>query len=467
MTPKPWWTWIAVGGAALCVTAAIGATTRPRPAATPAPSSFTLIAPERFVVTRQVMPNGLTLLLHEDHSVPVVTFWQWFKVGSRNETPGHTGISHFFEHMMFNGSTNVAPKEYDRLIESNGGTSNAFTDRDMTAYYEDIASDRLEVLFRLDSDRMRGLLLAPEQLKSELEVVREERRLRVENDIDGMLDEALYAKAFVASPYRWPVLGWPGDLDRIQRDEMVAYFRTHYAPNNCIMALCGDFDTRQALALITRYFGDIPSQPAPAAPADSEPEQREERRVAIRYPAENVSFEVGYKAPSASSPDVWTLDLLEAILGDGESSRLHRALVYERQIALDATATFKSRLQPGLFELDVEMKPGRTAAEGEAVLDSVLAQFMREGPTEREVEKARNLLQADLVRALKTNNGAGEQLAFFEHVFGDYRRLFDAGERYRRVTAADCRRVAREVFVPERRTIAEIAPVADTVASKP
>jgi predicted Zn-dependent peptidase len=463
MKPMTWWTLLVLGSALLAPVASAKPRAAPAPTAAPAAA----LSPQRFPVTRQVLPNGLTVLMHEDHSVPAVTFWQWFKVGSRNETQGITGISHFFEHMMFNGSKNVAPKEYDRIIESNGGTSNAFTDRDMTAYYEDIASDRLEVVLRLDSDRMRELSLGPEQLKSELEVVREERRLRIENQIEGMLDEQLYATAFVASPYRWPVLGWKGDLDRIQRSEMVDYFRTYYAPNNCIVALTGDFDTKQALALITQYFGDIPAHTAPGAPVDSEPEQRGERRAQVRYPAENTSFQVGYKAPAATSDDAWTLDVLETILGDGESSRLHRALVYEQQIALDASASFPARLAPGLFEFVVEMKPGKSAAAGEAALDSVLARLARDGPSEREVEKARNLLEAGLVRSLKTNNGAGEQLAFFEHVFGDYRRLFDASERYRRVTVDDCRRVARQIFVPERRTIAELVPIPEAEAGKP
>src|SRR5262245_9045058 len=201
------------------------------------PATGGALSAATFPVERHVLKNGLVVLLHEDHTVPAVTFWQWYKVGSRNERPGITGISHFFEHMMFNGSKNVPPKEYDKIIESNGGSSNAFTTRDMTAYYEDIASDRLEVLFRLDSDRMRGLRFEPELLKSEIEVVKEERRLRTDNDISGLLDEHLYATAFMASPYAWPVVGWMGDLQRIEREEMEAYFRTYYAPNNCVLVL--------------------------------------------------------------------------------------------------------------------------------------------------------------------------------------------------------------------------------------
>jgi predicted Zn-dependent peptidase len=391
--------------------------------------------------------------------VPTVTFWQWFKVGSRNERPGITGISHYFEHMMFNGSKNVAPKEYDRTIESNGGFSNAFTDYDMTAYYEDIASDRLEVLFRLDADRMAGLTLDPKVLASEIEVVKEERRLRTENDINGMLDEQLYATAFVASPYGWPTVGWMRDLETMKREDLVEYFRTYYAPNNCILVLTGDFDSKTVLAQVQKYFGPIPSQPPPGKPFNAEPVQNGERRVEVRYPAENVSFQVGYKAPAVGDTDVPVLDILDSILGDGESSRLHRALVYEKQIALGAGSFFATRLEPTLFEFTVEMKPGHTAAEGDSALTEVLDRLAREGPTPRELQKAKNLMEAGFVKSLKTNNGVGQQLGFYEHVLGDYREMFRVIERYRAVTAADCQRVARAIFRPERRTISILVPV--------
>lgn len=418
-----------------------------------------LLDETRYRVERHTLGNGLVVLLHEDHSVPAVTFWQWFKVGSRNEHPGITGISHVFEHMMFNGSKNVPPKEYDRRIESNGGTSNAFTDRDVTAYSEDIASDRLEVLFQLDSDRMRGLDLEPSVLASEMQVVKEERRLRVDNDIAGLLDEKLYATAFRASPYRWPVIGWQQDLDRLKRDELLEYFRVHYAPNNCILVLTGDFESKSALGLIQKYFGDIPAQPRVAAPSDSEPPQPGERRASVAFPSENVQVDIGYRAPGVASQDVWALDVLSSILSDGESSRLHQALVYDQQIALSADTFFRPRLMPSLFEFFLDLKPGHAAAEGEEALDEVLDRLVREGPTEREMQKARNLLEAELVKSLDTNHGAGEQLGFFEAIYGSYRAMFGAAASYRAVTTEDCRRVAAQVFVPEHRTVVELAPV--------
>ncbi|MEK7331255.1 MAG: pitrilysin family protein [Candidatus Eisenbacteria bacterium] len=435
----------------------------PVPPAAP-PTTAPALSPATLKVERHTLKNGMVVLTHEDHSVPACTFWQWYKVGSRDERPGITGISHYFEHMMFNGSQNVPPKEYDKILESNGGYSNAFTDRDMTAYYEDIASDRLDVVFRLDADRMAALSLLPEQLKSEIEVVKEERRLRTDNDISGMLDEQLYAGAFLASPYRWPVVGWMGDLNRITREEMTEYFRIHYAPNNCILVLTGDFDTKTALAQIERYFGAIPAQTPPTAPIDSEPEQKGERRAAVHYPAETVSFQVGYKAPGVQSDDIYVLDVLSSILADGESSRLHQALVYRQQIALGASSFFRTRLDPTLFEFYVEMKPGKTAAEGEAALDAVIDTLAKNGPTERELQKAKNLLEAGFVKSLKTNNGVGEQLGFYEHIFGDYNAIFRTIDRYRAVTVEDCRRVAQKCFLPRQRTVVVLVPESEPSA---
>ena len=427
--------------------------------ASPGAAAGAAFSANRFPVTRVVLDNGLTVLLHEDHSVPAISFWQWYRVGSRNERPGITGISHLFEHMMFNGSKNVAPKEFDRILESNGGYSNAFTDHDMTAYYEEIASDRLGVPLGLDSDRMASLSLLPEQLKSEIEVVKEERRLRTDNDIEGMLNEQLYATAFDASPYHAPVVGWMGDLNRITREEMQEYFRIHYAPDNCILVLTGDFHTAAALDSIRRYFGGIARQSPPPEPVDSEPEQRGERRVEVRYPAETVSFQIGYKAPGVRDSALDASTVLADILGDGESSRLHQALVYQRQIALSATAEFQTHLNPALFEISVEMKPGHSAAEGIAAVDSVLGVLRARGPDDRELTKARNQLEASFIRSLETNNGAAEKLGFYEHLYGDWRAMFGVQARYRALSLADCRRAAARLFDPARRTIAILVPL--------
>ncbi len=432
-------------------------------AATPKPAA---LSPERFRVERDSLPNGLQVLLHEDHSVPAVCFFQWFRVGSRNERQGITGLSHFFEHMMFNGSANVPPKQYDVQLESQGAYSNAFTSYDQTAYYEEGGTAALETMMRLDADRMRSLSLLPDLLKSEVEVVREERRFRTDNSVPGMLDEALYSAAFVASPYHWPVVGWMKDLERITRDEMVEYFRTYYAPNNCTIIVSGDFDPVWVKAKLREYFGDIPRQTPPPKPVNAEPEQRGERRVSVHYPSETVTFVAGYKAAPVSDPDHYALEILAAVLGGGESSRLHRALVYEQQIALSADAGYRAQLEPGLFEFWVEMKPGAAAAEGEKALYAELDRLVKDGPTERELQKARNQAESRFVYTLETNRGAAQMLGRYEQNHGDYRALFGAVDRYRAVTAADVQRVAKQVFDARRRTVATLVPENETEGTR-
>jgi len=443
--------------ALLSPAAASAAQSKPAAAAKAKPTS--VLSQANYPVERYTLDNGLTVILHEDHTVPAVCFWQWYKVGSRNERQGITGLSHFFEHMMFNGSKNVPPKEYDKRLESRGAYSNAFTSRDMTAYYEEGGKESLETMLQLDSDRMRELSLLPDMLKSEIEVVREERRFRVDNSVPGLLDEALYSSAFEASPYHWPVVGWMKDLERITRDEMVNYFRTYYAPNNCILLLVGDFEPKDAKLKIAQHFGSIPKQTPPAAPVNSEPDQNGEKLAYVRYPSETVSIDVGYKAPSVKSDDIWTLDILSDILSGGESSRLHQALVYDQQIALSAGASYRAGLEPGLFEFYVEMKPGHTADEAQKALYAEIQRLATDGPTERELQKARNQAEASFVEALKTNNGAGQALGYFEHVHGDYKQFFTAIDHYRTVTAADCKRVAQQVFDANRRTAAILVPL--------
>ncbi len=445
--------WLAL----LLLAAAQTSAAAPRAGKATAPAST--LSSATYPVERYTLDNGLTVLLHQDRTVPVICFWQWYKVGSRNEHQGITGLSHFFEHMMFNGSKNVPPKEYDRQLESRGAYSNAFTSHDMTAYYEEGGKDAFDKMLELDADRMRELSLLPDLLKSEVEVVREERRFRTDNSVPGLLDEALYSTAFQASPYGWPVVGWMKDLERITRDEMVDYFRTYYAPNNCILVVVGDFETAEAKARIAHWFGSIPRQTPPKPPVNSEPEQKGERRIEVRYPAETVAFNVGYKAAGVASDDQWTLDILSQVLAGGESSRLHQALVYQQQIALSANASYNAGMEPGLFEFYVELKPGQKVADGEKALYAEIERLATDGPTERELQKARNQAEAGFISALKTNNGAGRTLGFYEHVHGDYNKMFSAIDRYRAVTAADCRRVAKQVFDAQRRTVAFLTPL--------
>jgi len=265
--------------------------------------------PKDFPVEERSLPNGLQIRLLQDRSLPVATLYSFFRVGSRNERPGITGISHLFEHMMFNGSKKYGPKEFDRRLESAGGSSNAYTSNDLTAYYEDFASDALPLVLDLEADRMASLTIDDTSLARERDVVKEERRFRTDNDIDGMMDEALGALAFLAHPYRWPVIGWMTDIEGISRQDCERYFRTYYAPNNCTLVLVGDFDSGQALELIEKLYSAIPSGDALPPVATGEPRQKGERRALIRYPAQAPAVLAGFRAPDGRDPDSLVLDL--------------------------------------------------------------------------------------------------------------------------------------------------------------
>src|SRR5437868_14727145 len=270
-----------------------------------------------FPVQEHALANGLQVRLLPDRGLPVATLYSFFRVGSRNERPGITGISHLLEHMMFNGSRKYGPKEFDRRLESAGGSSNAYTSNDMTAYYEDFASDALPLVLDLEADRMASLTIDDVSLARERDVVKEERRFRTDNDIDGMMDEALGALTFLAHPYRWPVIGWMSDIEAITRQDCEAYFRTYYAPNNCTLVLVGDFDSAQALALIEKLYSPIPSGESLPAVATGEPGQKGERRAVIRYPSQAPAVLVGFRGPGGRDPDALALGLLEAAGGAG------------------------------------------------------------------------------------------------------------------------------------------------------
>src|SRR5689334_24738674 len=285
--------------------------------------------PSNFPVEEHSLPNGLQIRLLADPSLPIASLYSFFRVGSRNERPGITGISHLFEHMMFNGSRKYGPKEFDRRLEAAGGTSNAYTSTDMTAYYEDFAAEALPLVLDLEADRMASLIIDDDSLQREREVVKEERRFRTDNDIDGMLGEALGALVYMAHPYRWPVIGWMSDIEAITRQDCERYFRTYYAPNNCTLVLVGDFEPAAALREIERLYGGIAAGGALPPVANGEPPQKGERRAVIRYPSQAPALLAGFRTSGGQDPDLLVLDLIEAALSSGEGARLKRALVYE------------------------------------------------------------------------------------------------------------------------------------------
>jgi predicted Zn-dependent peptidase len=404
------------------------------------------------------LSNGLLIRMLPSDDVPTCSFYTFFRAGGRNERPGITGISHLFEHMMFNGAKKYGPGAFDRILESNGGTSNAYTSNDMTVYYEDFMSEALETVIDLESDRMKSLSVTPKMLESERHVVMEERRLRVDNEISGLLDEELSSLLWKAHPYRWPVIGWMKDIENISREDCLEYFRTYYAVNNAIMYVAGDFDPKKALALLKKYYGGI--RPGPKAPPvlDAEPEQKGERRAEVHHPAQAPTLMVAWRGPNARHPDTLVLDVLQYALSVGQSSRLARALVYEKELAVSVSVDWSWRFDPGAFHVGLELRPEADPRRTEAGLYAELALIAEKGLEARELQKAKNNLAAYLLRELATNNGRAHALGSYELMLGDWRDGLSLVSRYEAVTSEQVRAAAAKYLAPERRCVVTLVP---------
>ncbi len=409
------------------------------------------------------LKNGLRLILSEDHSSPIISFQVWYNIGSRNERPGITGISHLFEHMMFKGSKNVEPEEHGRIIQQNGGTDNAFTARDMTAYFENLPSSQLELAVRLEADRMAHLRLTADTLASERRVVKEERRMRVDNSLFGKLSEALYSTAFIRHPYRWPVIGWMSDIDSISLEDCKAFYRSHYAPNNATVILLGDIDFQKTISIVEKYFGSIPSAEFTDEVIPVEEIQKKERQKDLFVDASFPWLAVAYHIPEASHDDIPVLELIGNILTSGRSSRLHRKVIYEDQSALSVFASVDNNKAPGLFVVTVNsIKQGHTLDEVTSVVNESLERFKAEMVTERELEKAINQMETNLIFGLQTNFVRGMRIGFSLSRTGAPLGFVKKLENYRHTTTEDIQKVAMKYFTPENRTIIRLLPKGDS-----
>lgn len=413
-------------------------------------------------VIEATLPNGLRIRLMPNSNAPTCSYYTFFQVGSRNERPGMTGISHLFEHMMFNGAKRYGPGQFDSTLESNGGTSNAYTSNDLTVYYEDFMSEALEKVIDLESDRMKSLNVTPKMLESERQVVMEERRMRVDNEADGVMDEELATLVFKAHPYRWPVIGWMGDIEHITRDECMTYFRTYYAPNNATIYLCGDFEPKAALKLIKKYYSSIKGGPAAPTVLDSEPAQKGERRAWVKYPAQAPALLIAWRGPAAPDADTLTLDVLQYALSVGQSSRLTKALVYDQETAVSVSVDWSWRLDPGVFVISLELKPGADPAKTEAALYEQLGHIAREGLTERELQKAQNNLSAMMYRELSTNNSRAHSLGNAEVMLGSWKEGLALPLRYEAITSDQVKAAAAKYLTADRRSVVTLVPTEET-----
>lgn len=410
-------------------------------------------------VTEYTLDNGLKMLFLEEHKAPVAVFQIWYKVGSRNERPGNTGMSHLLEHMMFKGTEKHGPKTFSQTVQRNGGNDNAFTSNDYTAYFETFSSDRIWLSLDLESDRMRELLLDPKEFSSEREVVKEERRLNHEDDPESAMFEKMMEVAFLNHPYRIPTIGWMNDLTNMKLEDLKAHYDAYYLPNNATIVVVGDFESEKMLSEIKKYFGNIPKGPGPPKMAVVEPEQKGERRLYFKKEAELPVIIAGYHVPNLTDQDSYPLSVLELILSGGKSSRLYKSLVYEKQIALYAGGDYSLvSTDPNMFYLFAASMPEKPVEDVEKALYAEMDRFKNEPVSETELTKAGNQIEASFILGQDSNFNRAMLLGQYETV-ASWKLLDKYIDGIRKVTAEDVMRVAKKYFSEDNRTVGVLVPV--------
>lgn len=457
-------------------------------------------------VKEQVLKNGLKILMFEKHDVPIFSATIAYKVGSVNERPGITGVSHLLEHMMFKGTKLFGTKDYEaeepiikkidelelqlaeekakgknadtekikriedevaKLFEKlreyivkdelwslylkHGGTGlNASTANDLTNYYVSLPSNKLELWAFIESDRIQNLVLR--EFYSERDVVMEERRLRTENSPFGLFLEQLNAASYIAHPYGWPVVGWMSDIQNITKEQTLEYFKRYYAPNNAVISIAGDINPEEVINVVEKYFGNIPSQPAPPAVVTVEPEQLGERRVCVEYDA-NPQLAVAYHMPAIGHTDQYVLDVIEAILSHGRTSRLYKSMIEEKRIAVSARAYAGLGKYPDTFTFFLTPRQPHTVDEVEAALYEEIEKLKTTPPSEWELQKIKNQLEAEFIRGLESVTGLSAEIAHYEAIY-DWRYINTLVDNIKAATAEDVMRVAKQYFTKNNRTVA-------------
>ncbi len=452
---------VAGGLVALALALPSAAPAQPR-AKTPAHGGNEVLA--RGIEAR-TLKNGLRLIVCPDRDVPNVALYTFYRAGSRNERPGITGISHFFEHMMFNGSERYPSGAFDTVMENAGGSNNAYTTENVTVYSDWIPKDALEVVLRMEADRICCLSLDSTSVESERGVVYSERRTTTDDSNEAVLDEQVQATAYLAHPYGIPVIGWPSDIERWSLEDLRSYHRTYYAPNNAVMVIAGDVAAADVFAMAERILGPVPAQPAPPAVRTIEPPQLGERRIVVRRPGEVPYIQAVFHRGRANDPDAEAIELLSTILTGGESSRLYRRLVDRDRVAVSVYDYMLEGFDPGLYRVLVTVSPEKGVEACEASLLDELARVGRDGVTEAELRKAKNQQAARFWRGLATIDGKAEALGEAEVFRGDWREVFTAPDRYERVTARRIQAVARALFDERNRTIGILVPESEPRAS--
>jgi zinc protease len=426
-------------------------------AATSTPSAA--VRPPKLQYEITTLPNGLTLVLSEDHSTPIVHLQLCYHVGSKNEKPGRTGFAHLFEHLMFKGSKNVQPEAHTSMISAVGGQSNAYTTDDETVFWETVPAQYLPMILWAEADRMATLRVDKDTFTNERDVVKEERRMRVDNQPFGRLNEIIYDQAFTVHPYKHATIGSMADLEAASVDDVRDFYNTYYVPSNATLVLVGDFDSTQAVQLVNQYFGRVPKA-AREVPRDipKEPPQTKEKRVTLEQPWPLPAVVVAYHVTNDGNPDSYPLHIAAKVLSDGQSSRIYRKLVYETQMAVAAFGSANLIEDPNLFYAVAIVQPGNSP---DKVIDALIAEFERlkaEPITEHELQRTKNQFARDYILGRESNQQKASQLSHAVVIHRDVRTADGEFDIFQGLTVADVQRVARTYFKPENRLVLTLMP---------
>jgi predicted Zn-dependent peptidase len=397
--------------------------------------------------------NGMKFLVVEDFSIPNANMYFFYKVGSRNEHQGITGLSHFFEHMMFNGAKKYGPKEFDRTMEFNGGSNNAYTTENVTVYTDWFPAAAAETMFDLEADRIASLSIDPKMVESERGVVLSERQTGLENSPWRLLSENMQATAFQEHPYHWPVIGYEDDMKNWTQLDLERYFKTYYAPNNCVVVVSGALKLEKVKELAKKYLEPIPAQPEPPKVHIVEPPQTGERRITVQKEVATPYMMIGYKTPESKNEDYYALNILSSVLSSGNSSRLYAALVDQKQLATEVFSNFGDTFDPNLFNVYAVANKDVKDVDLEQAIYTEIEKIKKEGISEKELQKIKNQKLMEFYSQVETINGKSNNIGTYEVFFGDYRKMFDAPDKYNKITVADVQKVANKYFTKSNRTV--------------
>jgi zinc protease len=399
------------------------------------------------------LKNGMKFLIVEDNSIPNANMYMFYKVGSRNEYQGITGLSHFFEHMMFNGAKKYGPKLFDQTMELNGGANNAYTTENVTVYTNWFPSSATEIIFDLEGDRIASLSIDPKMVESERGVVLSERSTGLENSPWEFLSQSVQATAFQEHPYHWPVIGYEDDMKNWKQADLERYFKTYYAPNNCVTVIAGNVKFDEMKRLAEKYIEPIPTQPEPPKVHIVEPTQTGERRITVQKDVATPYLFIAYKTPEAKHEDFYALTILSDILSSGKSSRLYAAIVDKKQMATEVSTSYGQSFDPTLFGFYAVASKGVNELDVEKAIYEELEKIKKDGVTEKELQKIKNQKLMEFYGQIETINGKSNNIGTYEVFFGDYKKMFTAPDAYNKVSLEDVKRVAKKYFIKSARTV--------------